>query len=175
MKQLQEKVKDIKAFVFDVDGVLTDGKVWAFESGEQTRNFLIKDGLAIEKALNKNYIVAIISGGNQVGVRKRLEFLKVPEIHLGVKNKVEILKSLVSKYNIRMGQVMYMGDDLPDYDVMNIVGIPACPSDAVEEIKSISVFISDKNGGEGCVRDIVEKIMKAQNNWDISSQKSINN
>lgn len=170
-----DKLSSIKCFVFDVDGVLTDGKVLALESGEQARSFLVKDGYAIERALLAGYVIAIISGGNQQGVHKRLTFLKIKHIHLGVKNKMEVFEQLCKEQNISSENVLYMGDDWPDYEVMQLAGLPCCPSDAAQEIKSISKYISDKKGGEGCVRDVIEKVMKVQQTWHSFEGENINN
>lgn len=169
------KLHQVKCFIFDVDGVLTDGSILALESGEQARAFQVKDGYGIEKALIAGYHVAIISGGNQVGVRKRLEFLKVKHIHLGVKDKIETFETLCKELGITPDQILFMGDDLPDYDVMRLVGLPCCPADAVEEIKEISQYVSDKKGGEGCVRDVIEKVMKGQGTWRKLGHENINN
>ncbi len=170
-----EKLKDIKCFVFDVDGVLTDGKVTALASGEQARNFLVKDGYGIERALLAGYTVAIISGGAQEGVQKRLEFLKIKHIFLGVKNKIETFNSFCETQQINPQHVLYMGDDLPDYDVMKLTGLPTCPNDATQEIKDISMYVSDKKGGEGCVRDVIERVMKVQGTWRKFDDENINN
>jgi 3-deoxy-D-manno-octulosonate 8-phosphate phosphatase (KDO 8-P phosphatase) len=175
MSNYLKKLHDIKCFIFDVDGVLTDGKVLALESGEQARGFLVKDGYGIERALLAGYTVAIISGGNQVGVQKRLEFLKIKYIHLGVKDKIEVFNKLCADANIKPAEILYVGDDLPDYDVMKLAGLPCCPKDAVQEIKDISLYISDKNGGEGCVRDVIEKVMKVQGSWRKFENENINN
>jgi 3-deoxy-D-manno-octulosonate 8-phosphate phosphatase (KDO 8-P phosphatase) len=169
------KLHDITCFVFDVDGVLTDGMVLALESGEQARRFNIKDGYGIERALLAGYQVAIISGGNQVGVQKRLEFLKIKQIHLGVKDKIEVFHTMCEELNITADQVLYMGDDLPDYDVMKLTGLPCCPQDATQEIKEISLYVSDKKGGEGCVRDVIERVMKVQGTWRKFAGETINN
>lgn len=170
-----ELIEPITCFVFDVDGVLTDGTVLALESGEQARSFNIKDGYGIEKALQAGYHVAIISGGNQVGVRKRLEFLKVPHIHLGVKDKVETLNALCSRLGIKPAQIAYVGDDLPDYEVMQLVGLPCCPADSIQEIADISQFVSTYGGGKGCVRQVIEMVMKKQGTWRTFGAASINN
>lgn len=176
MSNYLEKLKDIRCFVFDVDGVLTNGTVLALESGEQARSFLVKDGYAIECALKAGYKVAIISGGAQVGVQKRLVFLKIPHIYLGAKNKVETFEQLCAEQQINPQSVLYMGDDLPDFEVMQKVGLPSCPNDAVPEIKNISHYVSPLKGGEGCVRDVIEKVMKVQGKWHIKqTELSINN
>lgn len=169
------KLHDIQCFVFDVDGVLTDGTVLALESGEQTRKFNIKDGYGIERALLAGYQVAIISGGNQVGVQKRLEFLKIKHIYLGVKDKVAVLEKFCQEQQLKLDQLLYMGDDLPDYEVMQQIGLPTCPIDAIQEIKEISLYVSDKKGGEGCVRDVIEKVMKVQGKWQKFESETINN
>jgi 3-deoxy-D-manno-octulosonate 8-phosphate phosphatase (KDO 8-P phosphatase) len=170
-----KKLHDIRCFVFDVDGVLTDGKILALASGEQARSFLVKDGYGIERALLAGYHVAIISGGNQEGVQKRLEFLKIKHIHLGVKDKVPVLHELCAQLNITLQNVLYMGDDLPDYDAMKVAGLPCCPADAVQEIKAISEYVSDRDGGQGCVRDVIERVMKVQGTWRKFENESINN
>lgn len=175
MSNYLKKLHDIKCFIFDVDGVLTDGTTLALESGEQARSFSIKDGYGIERALLAGYTVAIISGGNQIGVRKRLEFLKIRHIHLGVKDKTEVFGKLCADTGINPSEVLYAGDDLPDYDVMKLAGLPCCPNDAIQEIKDISLYISDKNGGGGCVRDMIEKVMKVQGTWRKFEEENINN
>ncbi len=169
------KLKQIKCFVFDVDGVLTDGKVLALASGEQARSFLVKDGYGIERALLAGYLVAIISGGAQDGVQKRLGFLKIKHIYLGVKDKVEVFQNFCEMHAIKPDEVLYVGDDLPDYDVMKLAGLPCCPLDAVQEIKDISLYVSEKKGGEGCVRDVIEKVMKVQGTWRKFENENINN
>lgn len=168
-------IEKIKCFVFDVDGVLTDGMTIALESGEQARAFNIKDGYGIERALLAGFHVAIISGGNQIGVRKRLEFLKIKHIHLGVKNKVEVLKALCKELDVKPEEILYVGDDLPDYEVMQLVGIPCCPADAVHDIKEISKYVADNNGGHGCVREVIEMVMRRQGKWKRFENENINN
>lgn len=168
-------IEKIKCFVFDVDGVLTDGMTIALESGEQARVFNIKDGYGIERALLAGFHVAIISGGNQIGVRKRLEFLKIKHIHLGVKNKVEVLKALCKELDVKPEEILYVGDDLPDYEVMQLVGIPCCPADAVHDIKEISNYVADNNGGHGCVREVIEMVMRRQGKWKRFENENINN
>jgi 3-deoxy-D-manno-octulosonate 8-phosphate phosphatase (KDO 8-P phosphatase) len=175
MANYLDQLKQIRHFVFDVDGVLTDGKILALESGEQSRSFLVKDGYAIECALKAGYGISIISGGNQEGVYKRLLFLRIPNIYLGVKDKVATFKTLCVEQQIDPQSVLYMGDDLPDIEVMHQVGLPTCPADAVPEIKAISSYISAINGGEGCVRDVIEKVMREQQTWHNNQQVNINN
>lgn len=170
-----EVIEPIKCFIFDVDGVLTDGTVLALESGEQARRFNIKDGYGIERALLAGYRVAVISGGNQVGVRKRLEFLNIKHIHLGVKDKVETLIELCAELEVNPQEILYVGDDWPDFDVMKMVGLPCCPADATHEIKEISRYVSEHKGGSGCVREIIEMVMKKHGVWRKFEVENINN
>jgi len=165
----------IKGFIFDVDGVLTDGSIIALASGEQARNFCIKDGYGIERALLAGYTVAIISGGNQEGVKKRLEFLKIKHIYLGSKNKIDDLNHLCESTGLKPEELLYMGDDLPDYDVMQLTGIPCAPADATDEIKQISKYICKLPGGKGCAREAIEMVMKAQDTWRKFEHENINN
>ena len=160
-----QQLHHVKAFVFDVDGVLTDGTVLVTESGEQLRQFSIKDGYALQLAVKRGYLITIISGGRSNGVALRLRGLGIHDIHLGAESKIEIYKNFVASNNLQPEQIIYMGDDIPDLPVMKLVGLPVCPSDAAEEIKSISKYISPIPGGKGCVRDIIEKVLKIQHKW----------
>lgn len=157
----------IKAFFFDVDGVMTDGKVLVTTEGEQLRTFSIKDGWAINHAVKMGYDVVIISKGNNEGVRKRLEYLGVKEINLAVKDKVEVFEKYIAKGKYTYEDILYMGDDMPDYELLKLVGYPTCPADAVSDIKKICTYVSSFNGGDGAVRDVLEKAMKAQKKWPI--------
>ncbi|HTF81058.1 MAG TPA: HAD family hydrolase [Cytophagales bacterium] len=169
---VSEKWAKINTFVLDVDGVLTDGSVLCLASGEQVRTFLVKDGFAIEKALSAGYHVCVITGGFQEGVRKRLEFLGVKDIFMNVRNKPEVFEKYLIDQNIDPENVLYMGDDLPDYEVMSLCGLAACPSDAVEDIKVICHYISDRAGGKGAVRDVIEKTLKLQRKWPLLGNKA---
>lgn len=160
-----EKLKEITTFIFDVDGVLTDGTAIASESGDLLRTFNIKDGYALQLAIKKGYRVCIISGSGGNATVKRFANLGLPDVYLSVSDKVEIYQEYLKKNNISSNQVLYMGDDMPDYYVMQLVGIATCPSDAVDEIKKISHYISPKKGGETAVRDVIEKVLKVQHNW----------
>lgn len=160
-----QNLKNITTFIFDVDGVLTNGTVIAAESGELLRSFNIKDGYALQLAAKKGYKICIISGGKGTAMHKRFENLGIADVFLGVGNKVEIFQNYTNQHHIDPQQVIYMGDDIPDLEVMKLVGIAACPSDAVDEIKQISHYISPKKGGETAVRDIIEKVLKVQQNW----------
>jgi 3-deoxy-D-manno-octulosonate 8-phosphate phosphatase (KDO 8-P phosphatase) len=155
----------INTFVFDVDGVLTDGILYCFADGEQVRAFNIKDGFAIKHAISQGYNIAIISGKNEPGVRKRLKQLGIKSIFLGVEDKPDVFEDYLYMQGIHPASVAYMGDDMPDYEVMQRCGLRACPADAADDIKEIANFISTKDGGKGAVRELIEKIMKAQDTW----------
>lgn len=164
-KSYKEIMNDISTFIFDVDGVLTDGSVFVSTDGEMLRTMNIRDGYAMKTAVENGYNVCIISGGSNEGVRVRLRNLGITDIHLGTPDKVETFDEYVELYEIKPEQVLYMGDDIPDYHVMKLVGLPACPQDACPEIKGISRYISHKEGGKGAVRDVIEQVMKVQGKW----------
>lgn len=165
MSITQTDLTRINTFIFDVDGVLTDGLLYCFSDGEQVRAFNIKDGFAIKHAIRQGYRVAVISGKDEPGVRKRLKQLDIEDIFLGVEEKVDTFEDYIYMQGIHPATVAYMGDDMPDYEVMERCGLRACPADAAEDIKEISTFISSKKGGRGAVRDLIEQIMKAQDKW----------
>ncbi|MES2419446.1 MAG: HAD-IIIA family hydrolase [Bacteroidota bacterium] len=160
-----ENLKNITTFIFDVDGVLTNATIIASESGELLRTFNIKDGYALQLAVKKGYHVCIISGGKGVAINKRFTGLGIKDVFLGVGNKIETYQNYLKKNKITSDQVLYMGDDIPDYEVMKLVGIATCPADAIDEIKQISHYISPKKGGETAARDVIEKVLKVQQNW----------
>lgn len=164
-KSYKEIMNDINTFIFDVDGVLTDGSVFVTNEGEILRTMNIRDGYALKAAVESGYYVCIISGGSNEGVRVRLRNLGITDIHLGIPDKVETFKEYTELYNIKPENVLYMGDDIPDYHVMQLVGLPTCPQDAAPEIKAISGYISHKNGGKGAVREVIEQVMKVQGKW----------
>ncbi|WP_299117317.1 HAD family hydrolase [uncultured Winogradskyella sp.] len=165
-KSYKEYLNDITTFIFDVDGVLTDGSVTVTTDGEMLRAMNIKDGFALKTAVDAGYNVCIISGGSNEGVRKRLSGLGIKDIYLGAHNKIEQLNDYFSKNEIANNQTLYMGDDIPDYPVMKLVALPCCPQDAVPEIKEVSKYISHKNGGKGAVRDVIEQVLKVQGKWN---------
>jgi 3-deoxy-D-manno-octulosonate 8-phosphate phosphatase (KDO 8-P phosphatase) len=158
-------LKNITTFIFDYDGVLTDGSVIMMPDGEALRISNIKDGYALQLAVKYGYNVAIISGASSGSMIKRLEALKIRDYYLGISNKIETLKTYLAEKNLDPSQVVYMGDDIPDYEVMKAVGLAACPADAAEEIRKISAYISSFPGGKGCARDIIEQVMKVQGKW----------
>jgi 3-deoxy-D-manno-octulosonate 8-phosphate phosphatase (KDO 8-P phosphatase) len=164
-KSYKELMNNITTFILDVDGVLTDGTIHVTQTGEMLRHMHIRDGYAMKAAVENGYTVCIISGGSNEGVRVRLRNLGITDIHLGVPNKVETFNEFIELYNIKPEQVLYMGDDIPDFHVMKLVGLPTCPQNAVPEIKTISKYISHINGGKGCVRDVIEQVMKVQGKW----------
>lgn len=156
----------ITTLIFDVDGVLTNGIVTVYPDGQLLRQMNIKDGYALKAAVKAGFRVCIISGGTNEGVRTRLQNLGITDIYLGAHNKVLQYQELVEKYNLNPDTVMYMGDDLPDLPVMEKIGMPCCPSDAVREVQQVAKYISDKKGGEGAARDVIEQIMRVQEKWD---------
>ena len=164
-KSYKELMNDITTFIFDVDGVLTDGTIHVTPTGEMLRNMNIRDGYAMKAAVENGYTVCVISGGLNEGVRIRLRNLGITDIYLGVANKVETFKEFTDIYNINPEQVLYMGDDIPDYHVMQLVGLPTCPVDSAPEIKELCKYVSHKHGGTGCVRDVIEQVMKVLVKW----------
>ncbi|MAZ30908.1 MAG: 3-deoxy-D-manno-octulosonate 8-phosphate phosphatase [Flavobacteriales bacterium] len=168
------KLKKIKAFVFDCDGVLTDGSITLLPGGEQVRKMSTRDGYAMQLAVKKSYIVALITGGNSSSVKDRMNKLGIHDVYMACADKVMALQELIDLYGLDPDHILYMGDDLPDFDVLKKVGLPTCPDDAVQEIKNISEYISYKKGGQGCARDVIEQTLKIQGHWHKeSSIKSI--
>lgn len=164
-KSYKEYLEHITTFIFDVDGVLTDGSVTVTTTGEMLRSMNMKDGYALKTAVDKGFNVCIISGGTNEGVRIRLKGLGISDIYLGSHNKIEQLNDYFNRRNIKSENVLYMGDDIPDYPVMKVIGLPCCPQDAVPEIKEVSKYISHKKGGKGAVRDVIEQVLKVQGKW----------
>ncbi|PIE99171.1 MAG: 3-deoxy-D-manno-octulosonate 8-phosphate phosphatase [Polaribacter sp.] len=155
----------IDTLIFDVDGVLTNGFVTVFPDGRLIRQMNVKDAYALRKAIDVGYKICIISGGRDESVRLRLQDLGIKDIYLNAQNKEIPFNELVEKYNFDLEKVLYMGDDIPDFVVMEKVGMPCCPSDACREIQQVSKYVSDKKGGEGAVRDVIEQIMRVQGKW----------
>ena len=165
MKNYKELLHKITTFIFDYDGVFTDSSVIVIENGEALRRTNVKDGYALQLAVKLGYTVVIISGGRGMGMQKRLEMLNASQVFLGVSNKQEVLEDFLSENNISPGECLFMGDDIPDYYPMKHVALACCPADASYEIQEISHYISHKKGGEGCVRDIIEQVLKSQGKW----------
>ncbi len=160
-----ELFKPITTFVFDIDGVLTDGTVLVLDNGLQARRMHIKDGFALQMAARNGYTVLIVSGGNSPQVANRLEKLGITDIHMSVLDKKKFITDYIVANKIKKEQVLYMGDDLPDLPVMNAVGLPCCPADAVNEVKEAVLYISPLSGGFACVRDVIEKVLKLNDHW----------
>jgi 3-deoxy-D-manno-octulosonate 8-phosphate phosphatase (KDO 8-P phosphatase) len=165
MESFLSKLKDITTFIFDVDGVLTDGSVFVTETGEQSRAFNIKDGYALQLAVKCGYNVCAISGSRSKTAIYRLNSLGITDVFIGAHVKTNKFKDYLESKHILPANVLYMGDDIPDLSVMKLAGLPVCPADAVEEIKAVSIYVSPLGGGKGCARDVIEKVLKVQDKW----------
>ena len=169
MLNFKQALTKITTLIFDVDGVMTDGKVLVMGNGEMVRNMNSKDGYALHLAVKKGYKIVIISGGNNVAVKSALEKTYITDIFINQHDKLQCYKDYIYSNNISDEEVLYMGDDLPDWEVMSRVGVAVCPNDAATEIKNICKYISSQKGGEGCVRDVIEQVLRVQGNWEISN------
>jgi 3-deoxy-D-manno-octulosonate 8-phosphate phosphatase (KDO 8-P phosphatase) len=169
-----ETFSRIRAFVFDIDGVLTDGSLLILENGMQARTMHVKDGLALQMALKKGYDVVIVSGGYSEQVVNRMHYLGIREVYMATTDKAAFLNKYIAEKGIAWDTVLYMGDDLPDVPVLQKAGMPCCPADAVQEVKEASKYISHIDGGYGCVRDVIEKVLRLNGHWqyetDITSK-----
>ena len=176
MTEFADKIRNIKAFAFDVDGVLTDGGILATMDGELLRVFDAKDGFALRMASMKGYHLAIITGGRSESIRKRFKSCGVTEdnVYLGSRAKIEDFSDFISRHGLKAEEVMYFGDDLPDIPVMQACGCGVCPSDAVEDVLLAADWVADRPGGKGCVRACLEKVMKAHGTWalDVKQYKA---
>jgi 3-deoxy-D-manno-octulosonate 8-phosphate phosphatase (KDO 8-P phosphatase) len=157
--------RPVEVFVFDVDGVMTDGTLQLLDSGELSRRMHIRDGYALQLAVKKGYRVVVITGGRSPLVEKRLQGLGVRDIFSGVTDKRKALSDYLEEHGLKKETVLYMGDDMPDLRVMREAAIAVCPADAVEEIRAICHYVSPYQGGQGCVRDVIEKVLKIQGRW----------
>lgn len=157
--------KEITCFIFDMDGVLTDGTVLVLENGLQARRMFIKDGYALQLAVKRGYRIVVLSGATAPSVIDRLMRLGITEIHMGVSEKRKFVSEFTSRHQIKKEEILFMGDDMPDLEVMDLAGIASCPADAINEIKAVAGYISPFNGGVGCVRDVIEQVMKAREDW----------
>jgi 3-deoxy-D-manno-octulosonate 8-phosphate phosphatase (KDO 8-P phosphatase) len=157
--------KQITTFVFDMDGVLTNGTVLVLENGLQARIMNIKDGLALQMALRNGFRVIVVSGGTSMPAAERLKKLGVKDVYMSVEDKKAFIQNYITENQLAWNELLFMGDDLPDLALMNTVGVSTCPADAVQEIKQLSKYISPIKGGDGCVRDIIEKVLKVQDKW----------
>ena len=166
---LLEKFSRIKVFAFDIDGVLTDGNLYLMDTGEQVRRMNIKDGFALQLAVKKGYKVVIISGSYSDPSITRLNKLGIPDIYMRITDKAACLQNYLADQQLTVNEVLFKGDDIPDYSVMNMVAIAACPKDATGEIRNCSHYISRFKGGEGCVRDVIEKVLKLNSHWELET------
>ncbi len=165
MSNYKALLTEVDTFIFDYDGVMTDGKLILQHEGNPLRSANVKDGYVLQLAVRLGFRVVIISGGLSKSMENRFEALRINDVFLGVSDKLLVLKKYISENKLDPKKMVYMGDDIPDFKVMKKVGVPCCPADAAEEIKNISIYISDKKGGEGCVRDIIEQVLKVQGKW----------
>jgi len=165
MTNYKELLQNIDTFIFDYDGVLTDGTILVSSTGQMLRTANVRDGYVLQLAKKLGYRIIIISGGTFEGVRLRFKTLNIEEVYLGVSDKYSFYKDYISEHNIDPKKILYMGDDIPDIETMRNVGVATCPANAVEEVKSISHYISAHNGGECCVRDVVEQVLKLHGKW----------
>lgn len=166
---LLERFSSIKTFVFDMDGVITDGSLLILPGNEYVRTMNIKDGYALQLAVKKGYNVVVISGSVSKPCAERLEYLGVRNVFMKVKDKEEVLAQFLLSNHLKWDETLFMGDDIPDLEVMKLVGLSACPADAAPEIKAVSTFISTVNGGKGCVREVIEKVLKLNNDWAVDA------
>lgn len=167
MINFKQRLNKITTLIFDIDGVITDGKVLIMENGEMVRNMNSKDGYALHLAVSKSYRLSFISGGNNISVKNALTRLGINDVFINIHDKLKCYQDYLAANNLTNEEVMYMGDDLPDHEIMSRVGIAVCPKDASIDIKTICHFISSKKGGEGCVRDVIEQVLRVQGNWEI--------
>jgi 3-deoxy-D-manno-octulosonate 8-phosphate phosphatase (KDO 8-P phosphatase) len=165
LAHLFDKFRAVRAFALDVDGVLTDNRVHLTESGEQLRVMNIRDGMGIRFAIESGFPFCVITGGRSLGVTKRLSLLGIEHIYSGISNKLPVFEQFLQICQLKPADVCYMGDDVLDLEVMRKVGLAACPADAVPEVRAIADYISPLTGGAGCVRDLIEKVLKTQEKW----------
>lgn len=169
----KEKLKNIKAFVFDVDGVFTDGSVYLLPGGNMCRVMNVLDGYAVVKAIKHNYVIGVITGGNDEMVKHRIHYLGIKDYYPKSADKMEDFENFKLKYGFKNNEILTMGDDIPDMKILEISGISACPENSVPEIKAISDYISPIQGGKGAVRDVIEQVMKVQGTWHEDNTQSV--
>ncbi len=165
MGNFKEDIARTEAFVFDIDGVFTDGSIIPLADGDYMRSYNAKDGYAVSYAIKHGYKIFIITGGRGDIVYKRFSYLGVTELHLGVSDKIAVLDDIIKRHGLNPDNIVFMGDDIPDLECMRTVGIPVCPADASCEIIEASRYVSEFGGGRGCVRDIIEQVLRAQDAW----------
>lgn len=165
MANFKEDLVNVKAFIFDIDGVLSTQTIALNAFGIPNRTVNLRDGYAIQLAVRKGYHIGVISGSSSKEYLKRLKLLGVKDIYLNSRSKLDHFHAFLEKYNLNKSDVLFMGDDIPDYEVMMETGLPVCPSDADSEIRQVAAYVSDKKGGEGCVRDVIEQVLRLHNKW----------
>lgn len=165
MGNFKEDIASAEAFVFDVDGVFTDGGITPTVDGDVVRTYYAKDGYAVAYALKADYKIFIVTGGHGASLSNRFLYLNVTELHLNVRDKIAVLDDIVARHSLDRTKVIFMGDDIPDLECMRSVGIPVCPADAASEVIEASRYVSEYAGGKGCVRDIVEQVLRARGDW----------
>lgn len=158
--------RQISCFVFDMDGVLTDGSLILYHHGHMLRRMHIRDGYGLQLAVKKGYRVIVISGSHSEASRDRLERLGITDVRMEIKDKGNELAGIMKQYALSREQVLYMGDDMPDLPALRASGMPCCPADAVTEVREASQYISPVHGGQGCVRDVIEKVLKMNGHWN---------
>jgi 3-deoxy-D-manno-octulosonate 8-phosphate phosphatase (KDO 8-P phosphatase) len=171
-RNFKEHLHKIRTFVFDVDGVFTDGTILISESGELLRSMNVQDGYAVKVALTHGYRVAIISGGTNEAVRDRFRSLGITDIYLGASVKAEPMEEFLDIHQVDPEEVLYMGDDLPDIPAMQMAALATCPQNAVSEVKEVCDYISHRSGGQGCVRDVIEQVLKIRGHWNVDAAKT---
>lgn len=164
-KNFKELLRQVRAVILDVDGVLTDGSVTLIPGGDQVRKMDIRDGFAIQYAVKSGIRIGVITGGYSQSVKDRLNSLGVYDVFLGAVTKKEAYDEFILTYGFNAEEILYMGDDIPDLEIMKLIGVPVCPYDSAPEIREVSVYISPKKGGEGCVRDILEQLLRINGKW----------
>lgn len=167
------KLKNIKAFVFDVDGVFTDGSIHLMPEGNMCRVMNVLDGYAVVKALKQNYKIGVITGGDDAMVKHRLTYLGVKDYYPKSSEKIKDYMNFKSKYGLQDEEILIMGDDLPDLALLKVAGLATCPTNAVPEIKATAEYISPTHGGKGAVRDVIEQVLKIQGHWQDDQTQSI--
>jgi 3-deoxy-D-manno-octulosonate 8-phosphate phosphatase (KDO 8-P phosphatase) len=165
MANFKEDLLKVKAFVFDIDGVLSTQTIPLSVFGVPSRTVNLRDGYAIQLAVRKGYHICVISGSRSKDYQKRLKMLGIKDIYLNSRSKLAHFNEFLKSHNLDRNDVLFMGDDIPDYEVMRAAGLPVCPSDADSEIRQVASYVSDKKGGEGCVRDVIEQVLRLHNKW----------
>jgi len=167
MLNFKQRLTRIKTILFDIDGVVTDGKIFVLENGEAIRNVNSKDGYALHLAVQKGYRLGVISGGNNVGLKQLFIRTGINDVFINAHDKEAVYEEYIKTHGLKEEEILFVGDDLPDHGIMKRVGLAVCPNDAAIEIKEICQYISPKNGGDGCMRDIIEQVMRVQGAWEI--------